>query len=149
MGRMDLLGNLKEMRALLVDDDELVRDALGMALRKKGLELLAVETAEEGLRALQKGPFDIVIADYKLPGIDGLEFFKQATRCDHDPDPIKVLITAYGDDDVAAEAFRIGIHDFMTKPFSAKTVLETLALLIEKRNRKGDEPGIQTSSINP
>jgi len=59
----------------------------------EGCRLLALETAEEDLKAIRKEIYDIIIADYRLPGMDGLDFFKTVqTRCGHS---IKILMTAY------------------------------------------------------
>ncbi len=75
---MDPFRKLAKMKTLLVDDNELIRDALSLAFMNKGCFLQATETAEEGLRTLEKESFNIIISDLKLPGIDGLEFFRQA-----------------------------------------------------------------------
>ena len=76
---MDPFRKLAKMKTLLVDDDEMIRDALSLAFMNKGCFLQATETAEEGLRTLEKESFDI-ISDLKLPGIDGLEFSKNLSR---------------------------------------------------------------------
>ncbi len=75
---MDPFRKLAKMKTLLVDDNELIRDALSLVFMNKGCFLQATETAEEGLRTLEKESFNIIISDLKLPGIDGLEFFRQA-----------------------------------------------------------------------
>ena len=75
---MSSFKQLKKMKTLLVDDDELIRDALVMAFKIKGCLMRAVETAEEGLGAIKKERFDIIICDRSLPGINGLEFLKSA-----------------------------------------------------------------------
>jgi len=129
---VDPFRKLAKMKTLLVDDDELIRDALSLAFMNKGCFLQATETAEEGLRTLEKESFDIIISDLKLPGIDGLEFFRQATV--FQPNTVKVLITAYGGDDIASRAFGIGVNGFIEKPFSIKKLITSLALLVEKHN---------------
>ena len=129
---MDPFRKLLKLKTLLVDDDELVRDALSLAFMNKGCFLQAAETAEEGLRALEKESFDIIISDLKLQGIDGLEFFRHVTVSQ--PNTVKVLITAYGDENVVSRAFGIGVHEFIEKPFSIKKLISSLALLVEKHN---------------
>ncbi len=137
---MDPFRKLIKLNTLLVDDDELIRDAFSLAFMNKGCFLKATETAEEGLRALEEESFDIIISDLKLPGIDGLEFFRHATVSQ--PNTVKVLITAYGDENVVSRAFGIGVHEFIVKPFSIKKLITSLATLVEKHKRlsyKADE----------
>ncbi|MBW1800041.1 MAG: response regulator [Deltaproteobacteria bacterium] len=119
---------LKGKRILLVDDDALIRNSLSMAFRNKGAKVVAAETAEEGLKCLDKGDVDIIISDYRLPGIDGLQFFEKTNTVF--PEILKIIITAYGDDHIAREAFRIGVHDYVQKPFSPKTLLGSMARLV-------------------
>jgi len=130
---MDIFRKLKEMSILLIDDDEWIRDSLSIFFENEGCQLTALETAEEGMKALERKTFDIIITDYRLPGMDGLEFFKRIKRSQ--TNPMKVLITAYRSNDVISEAKRIGIQDFIEKPFTIKTIGDSLFRLI-RRNKK-------------
>ncbi len=132
---MDPFSKLIKLKTLLVDDDELIRDAFSLAFMNKGCFLKVTETAEEGLRALEEESFDIIISDLKLPGIDGLEFFRHATVSQ--PNTVKVLITAYGDENVVSRAFGIGVHEFIVKPFSIKQIITSLITLVEKYSGMG------------
>lgn len=128
---MDPFSKLTNVKTLLVDDDAMICDAMSMAFRNRGCHLLAVETAEEGLQALQDDSFDIIISDFRLPGMDGLEFFK-LTITSH-PHAVHILVTAFGDEDLSTQGFGIGVHEFMQKPFSPKELAETVALRIENQ----------------
>ena len=128
---MNLFSELKEMNILLIDDDEWIRDSLTLFFENEGCRLVTLETAEEGIVALKKKSYDIIIADYKLPGMDGLEFFRHLQKSH--PNVIKILITAYGSNKVVSEAFKLGIHDFIDKPFTSETIERSLLRLIEKR----------------
>jgi YesN/AraC family two-component response regulator len=124
-------GKLKNLKTLLIDDDEFVRGSLLLFFETRNCYLLAVETAEEGMEALKKQSYDIIITDYKLPGMDGLEFLRRIKK--QHPDVMKILITAYGSKAVAAEANVIGIDEFIEKPFTPEIIEHSLAKLIEKR----------------
>ena len=128
---MNLFNELKKMKILLIDDDEWIRDSLALFLEAEGCHLMALETAEEGLEALQEQTYDIVICDYKLPGLDGLEFLRRVKKCQ--PNVMDVLITAYGNQEVVSEAKKIGVQDFIAKPFSSETIEASLARLIQNR----------------
>jgi DNA-binding NtrC family response regulator len=125
---------LREMRTLLIDDDAMIRDALSLAFRNKACYLHAIETGEDGLQALDHGHFDIIISDFNLPGIDGLEFFKLAALSH--PDTIRILITACWDNSISPLAFGLGVHYFIEKPFSVQTLVESLETVIEEKKGK-------------
>ena len=128
--RMDLYRQLRKMKILLIDDDEWIRDSLALFMESEGCHLKACESAEEALETLDQQAYDIIIADYRLPGMNGLEFFKKAENfC---PRVIRILITAYSNEGIVAEANRIGIEDFIEKPFTTQTIEASLSRLIEK-----------------
>ncbi|MEW6594115.1 MAG: response regulator [Thermodesulfobacteriota bacterium] len=129
--RSNLFATLQKMRLLLVEDDALVRDSLRLFFENEGCRLEVVETGEEAVEAVRRRDYDIVITDYRLPGMDGLQFLRelQGSR----PCAMRVLLTAYMDEDVLADAFRVGVHEFIEKPFSSVEIEEALARLIAKR----------------
>ena len=132
---MELYSRLRDMKILLIDDDEWIRDSLTIFLDSEGCHLTAVETAEEAIQAIEKENYDILISDYKLPGMDGLEFFRFIGPSH--PHAIKIVITAYGNQDVVSEARTIGINDFIEKPFTTKVIEKSLCRLIEAREKQG------------
>ena len=128
---MNLFNKLKKLKTLLVDDDELIRDSLKIAFSAKGCAMRVAETAEDGLEAIGEEQFDIIISDYRLPGMNGLDFIKQAAVLQ--PDAIQFLITAYRDNHIISEASRIGVNEFIEKPFSVKVLINLLALSLKRQ----------------
>lgn len=134
---MDLFQKLRNMKILLIDDDEWIRDSLEIFFAAEKCNLLTFATAEEGMKALSKQKYDIIICDYKLPGMDGLAFFKGIQRAH--PEALKVLITAYGNENMMNEATRIGIHDFIQKPLTTNALEKSLTGLVQQyENRNGE-----------
>jgi len=131
---MDLFQELSEKKTLVIDDDERIRDSLGLFFQSEGCSLVALETAEEAIEALRNQSYDVIIADYRLPGMNGLEFFKRIDGTY--PAPIKILITAYGNKKVLSEAKKLGIDDFVNKPFTMETIKASLSKLIEDHERE-------------
>ena len=131
---MHLFNTLRKMKLLLIDDDEWIRDSLRLFFETEGCQLIALETAEEGLAALREDTYDIIIVDYKLPGQDGIEFLKQIRNAHSDT--IKILITAYKSEPVVSEAKKLGIQGFIEKPFTSGTILGSLSYLINKREKQ-------------
>jgi len=107
-----------------------------LAFTQKGYPLRVVNTAEEGLRALEQEAFDIIISDYRLPGINGLEFFRQAIS--RNRNTVTVLISAGGDHNAIATAYSIGINDYLPKPFTLDALWATLVMHAE-RSIAGDQ----------
>ena len=91
---MNVYGKLKAMKLLLIDNDEWIRDSMTLLFESEGCFLMALETAEEGIKAIHEDCYDIIIADYKLPGMDGLMLLKQAQQLQ--PNAIKILMTEKG-----------------------------------------------------
>jgi DNA-binding response OmpR family regulator len=117
---MNIYNVLKKLDLLLVDDDQWVRDSLGLLFELEGCRLRTLATAEEGLKVLKTQTFDLILVDYHLPGIDGLEFIRQANK--KNPRAHKILVTAYGSEALFARARKLGVRGFITKPFTSKTI---------------------------
>ena len=125
---MNLFKTLRKMSLLLIDDDEWVRDSLYLFFKSEGCNIVALESAEKGLDMLKKKRFDIIIADYRLPGIDGIEFIGRLP-----PDQagvLKVLITAYASKEVISKAKKAGIDETILKPFDSNAIEASLKRLI-------------------
>jgi YesN/AraC family two-component response regulator len=120
-----MIGALKNMKVLLVDDDETIRISMAYFFKNKTAFFKAVESAELGLEAIQNdGPVDIIIADYRLPGMNGISFLDTARKiC---PDVLTVMITAYNSPELASKAVTHGINKLVQKPFTASTIINTL-----------------------
>lgn len=130
-----MLEVLKDMKILLVDDDESIRDSLHMLFLSEGIHIDTLETAEEGLAAVKDRAYDIIITDHRLPGMDGLTFLRHIqTLC---PAAFKVLITAYGGYDMLISAAELGVNEYIEKPFSSRLIMNALSKLIERKNGRG------------
>ena len=120
---------LKNMKTLLIDDDEFVRDSLRLLFESKGCCLTAVETAEEAIETLRTHDYDLIITDFRLPGMDGLEFCKKIKETL--PNAMKILITAYGSRAVADEAMDIGVRELIEKPITSTAIEASLRRLFD------------------
>ena len=131
---MDLFSKLRKMNILLIDDDEWIRHSMGIFFEFEGCDLRTLETAEEGLEELQRHDYKVIIADYRLPGMDGLEFLKRSQKTH--PNAMKVLITAYGSKEIVSEAYKLGVQDVIKKPFTIESIEDSLCRLIKEREQK-------------
>ena len=134
---MDLFAKLRRLKVLLVDDDEWIRHSMYLLFEAEGCHLLAVATGEQAMEELSQEDYDIIIIDYRLPRMDGLEVLKLIQQTH--PRTMKIFTTAYRSEEVIAEAKRAGIDDFIEKPFTAGTIEASLCRLISSREHK-EEP---------
>ena len=114
-----------KVRILLVEDDPALREALGDTLELGGYAYRAVESAESALLALQEEPFELVISDVNMPGMDG-HALQGLIRQRHPQLPV-LLMTAFAAVERAVEAMRQGAVDYLVKPFEPKKLLELVA----------------------
>ena len=121
---------INNKKILLVDSSKRIRDALNLFFEFEECDFLAVETPEEALKALQNDTYDIIIADYYLPELNGLEFLNHVKS--NFPKTIEILTTSYGDRKLVEEAKEAGIRDVIQKPFSAVTLVLHLSQIFEK-----------------
>ena len=120
---------LKHLKTLLVDDDEFVRDSIRLMFESRNCCIRAVETAEEALEILEAQRYDVVITDYRLPGMDGLEFCRRLKAIR--PRALTVLITAYGSPTLATEAGNLGIRELVEKPITSEAIETSLSRLLK------------------
>ena len=118
------------LKILIIDDDPYVRNTFELLFDEIGWPLQTAESAEKGLEAIKKQQFDIIVSDFGLPGMDGLEFFQHAVvTC---PASIHILMSADGGDEVISRAYEIGLDDFLQKPYTLETLLATIAVHVRK-----------------
>jgi two-component system NtrC family response regulator len=119
-----------KFQILIVDDEKVQREILEGFLVKQGY---GVGTAEEGQKAVDRfkgGSFDLVLSDYRMPGMDGIGLLKELKRLN--PEVVVVMMTAYGTVGTAVTAMKEGAYDYLTKPID----LDELLLLIQRIERE-------------
>ena len=120
-------------KILVVDDEKLIRWSLQECLQEQGYEVTAVETGGQALFSLDENDFDVVLLDYKLPDVDGLEVLEKIRPAR--PDLAVIMITAHANIEHAVQAMKAGADDYVAKPFRnedivlrVERVLETIRL---------------------
>ncbi len=105
----------KKISILIVDDEESVRDSLYNWFIEDGYRVECAEHARKALTLLESDQFDIILADIKMPGMDGLEMLRRIKAIK--PDSIVIVMTAFATVDTAVKALKDGAYDYVTKPF--------------------------------
>ncbi|MHB8150426.1 MAG: sigma-54-dependent transcriptional regulator [Desulfobulbia bacterium] len=116
-------------RLLIIDDEESMLEMLSIVTSKGGYQVTLARNGEEGLGALEKGSFSLVLCDLKMPRLDGLGFLEKAKEQGVEA-PI-IMMSAYAAIEDAVAAIKAGAYDFITKPFKADEVLLTLGRAAE------------------
>src|SRR4051794_16605441 len=123
---------IENMRILIVDDEEVLRDVLETVLRREGFEVLLAASGEEALNVLDGDEnVDLVILDIMLPGISGIDTLR-AVRITNPSLPV-VVITAFSSIDGAIEAMKHGAFHYIPKPFKNEEVVLTVNKALEQR----------------
>jgi DNA-binding NtrC family response regulator len=109
---------------LLVDDEEKILKRLGRALRDEGHEVAEAATARDALRHLTERQFDLAVIDNVMQGMTGLELVRELASSMTDSErPQMVLMTAHGSTQIVRDAFKMGVEDFLEKPFEVDELL--------------------------
>jgi two-component system response regulator FixJ len=121
----------------VVDDDEAVRDSLGLLLEAAGLSVRTYDSATAFLKALPNLAAGCVLTDVRMPELDGLELQRRLTELGIRL-PV-IVMTGHGDVPIAVEALKAGAADFLEKPFDDAQLLAAVSSAIAASQRKSEE----------
>lgn len=118
-------------KVLIIEDEPSERLSLKASLEAVGMQVEAVETGLEAESLVKDMFFDVLIVDYRLPDIDGLNLIKKLNLISSDLIPI--VVTAYSSVEIAVEAMRMGAYDYMVKPLNIDSLLKTIETMLFDR----------------
>lgn len=121
---------------LIVEDNDTMREGIVRVVEKMGHKAVETADAEQAEKQLSKTKFDLLISDYKLPGMTGIELLEKIKQIS--PETEAMLITAYGSIELAVEAMKKGAADFITKPFSPEELTLKVNLILERVQQKAE-----------
>jgi DNA-binding response OmpR family regulator len=120
-------------RLLIVEDDRELIDLLSLHLQSEGFEVAAAADGEAGLRAFQSGPWGLVILDWMLPTMSGLDVLREIRAADTRT-PV-LMLTARGEETDRVLGLEMGCDDYMTKPFSVRELVARVKVLRRRIER--------------
>jgi DNA-binding response OmpR family regulator len=126
---------------LVMEDDLSVAKGLEMVLSEEGFDVNLAGTGELALEAFRQKRFDLLVADLRLPDIDGMEVIKQVKEAK--PETEVIVITGYGTTATAVEAMKLGVHDFLPKPFTEDQIKSAIDEALREHVEKPAEAVIK------
>lgn len=129
-----------QLHILIIDDDQEVRTSLQTVLETLGYATTTAASGEDGLRAIETASFDLVLCDLRLPGVSGLEVLKQKSSAV----PL-ILMTAYGNPDIATQAVHAGAFDYISKPINPDDLIFILRKFEEFERLKRENESLKAN----
>jgi DNA-binding NtrC family response regulator len=123
---------------LLIEDDPWSRDSLSTFFRIVECSMQSVDTAMDAVVAVSRQPFDLILCEYQLPGMNGLALLEMLGKIQ--PASVRFLFTSYPVRKLAEEAARAGIQEVIRKPFAMETLEESLLRYFPRRRTGNLDP---------
>ncbi len=128
----------KKRKILIVEDEAVVRESLRDWLLEDGYDVEVAEDGEEALKKIKEEEFGVIVLDLRLPGVDGLQVFEEAKELR--PETKGVVVTAYPSKDTLEKAKRLGLLDYLPKPFKVEDLEKIIGgALGELEEKKSDK----------
>lgn len=138
--------SLPNLPILVAEDDPVFRGLLGSVLESSGHPVEMVVDGQAALERVKQTPggYALVITDIQMPRLNGLEL---ARALQSTPDPVPMIaMTGFGDMDLVVQLLRLGVQDFLEKPFSFDDMTRRVAAVLRRRKERPSAPGPGNSS---
>ncbi len=126
-------------KVLVVDDEDVIRQMVGRVLKYMGINSESAENGFQALEKLKEGRFDIIIADIRMPNMDGMELLKIAGK--EYPDIDVIIMTAHAVKYSFIDVVEAGATDFINKPFSVEEMKAKMERVLRERRTVGELAG--------
>jgi DNA-binding NtrC family response regulator len=121
-------------RVLLVDDETIFTKNMSKLLKNRGYAVTAVNSGDAAIRELEQTPFDVIVLDLKMPGMDGITTLKEVMKLGLFTETL--ILTGHGSIDSALEAMKLGAYDYLTKPCEIDELVAKIEAAWEKKEGK-------------
>ena len=117
---------------LIVEDEPDIRELLNFTITRAGFDVIEAESAEDALPLLDRGAPELIIIDWMLPGMDGIDLAKKLRTDDVFGTLPIIMLTARGEEIDKLRSFEAGVDDYVTKPFSPKELTARIKALLRR-----------------
>ncbi len=115
---------MKSLRILVIDDESVICDACDLVLTEKGYRVDCCKTGKTGLIAIERGAYDVILLDMKLPDLDGMKILETIRA--KIPRPYVIVMTGYSTMSNAVQAMKSGASEYLAKPFTDDELIEAV-----------------------
>ncbi len=123
---------IPEYRILIVEDEQSIRDMLRLSLERESYQVLDCETAEEAIDLLKRESVHLILLDWMLPKMSGIDFIQYLRKVDKLADLPVIMLTARAGEDDKLDGFDAGVDDYISKPFSLKEMLARVQSVLRR-----------------
>ncbi|MBN0985771.1 MULTISPECIES: phosphate regulon transcriptional regulator PhoB [Amphritea] len=134
-------------RVLIVDDEAPIREMIAVALEMAGYDCMEADSAQAAHPMIVDRKPDMVLLDWMMPGISGIEFARRLRKDEMTSDIPIIMLTAKTDEDNKIQGLETGIDDYITKPFSPRELVARLKTVLRRTTPKGVEEPITVDSL--
>jgi DNA-binding NtrC family response regulator len=120
------------IKILIIEDEEIVRETLAENLKEKGFIVDGAESAVSALLMIKQSRYDILLVDYRLPDMNGLNLIKEASSISKDS--ISIVVTGYSSVETAVDSMRMGAYDYLLKPVDIDSLVSEIKAIIQERD---------------
>lgn len=133
----ELSDNLANFKILVVDDEKEMREFLKVSLEGKGVNnIWEAENGREALSLIKLQNFDLIICDWRMPVMDGLQLLEEVRKLANRKDTPFLMATSLNDAEHVASAIKAGVNDYLTKPLDPDTIYKKVLANYEKKQQK-------------
>jgi len=120
-----------EIKILIIEDEEIVKETLAENLKEKGFAVDTAENAAVAISMISHNRYDILLVDYRLPDMDGLALIKEASALSKDSTAI--VVTGYSAVETAVDSMRMGAYDYLLKPIDIDSLVAEIQTIMKER----------------
>ena len=140
---------MTQLNILVVEDEDAIREMLVMVLEQSDFNIIAVASAEEAQLSLADNAMpDLIVLDWMLPGISGVELARRLKQDDLFKDLPIILLTARGEEEDKVRGLEIGADDYVTKPFSPKELIARIKAVLRRSGKNIEDEVLMVSDIS-
>jgi two-component system phosphate regulon response regulator PhoB len=138
---------MSDVNVLVVEDEDAIREMLGMVLEQADFSVQSAADAHQALAMMNESEPDLILLDWMLPGLSGVEWARRLKKDEVYGDIPIILLTARGEEEDRVRGFEVGADDYVTKPFSTRELIARIKAVLRRSGRIGRSSRIELGGI--